>query len=1402
MVYSGVDDLTPVQKQILAAQAQINAEMDRAAGLSNAHASAANNLSSSLNTLSASGQNTNKTFTDMARGAASSVFGFSLLAGGAVVAGREIAQFAQDAIQQSRQLEQEIANISSIKPSIDTTLLYAQLAEMQTRIPATAHQLADSYYQIASSIDVSATDTLAITEKTALGARAALAGVQQWSTGVVGALNAYKMGLADVDHIQDVFFLTVKNGVITGQQLASSFGPVAQGAQAAGQSFEFAAAASAAITKEGGNAADNMTRLKDLFEHFTSKKAQNELHAFGIATTDVKGNFLSFIDILGQLNTKLSTLSESGRAEVLQKIFPDVRARQGLDILLREIPNLTEYLKQNETQAGATGAAVGKMLDTTAAKAELVNNKIAQVKENLGLWLDPIRDIVTLSNSDFGKGINDFMNNLAKNGGPATEGIQALGSVFVSTSNDIDAASKKTLDSFAAMDSGIAAHDREMAASTSEAALAMTTDMDAYQKFLDSMLPAAQQALIKHQQAYTDLKTSLENDLTAVEAKISEYQSNTTSSSSAVANNYAWLVQQLQSRAGEIAAAIQLLIDAEHRLQEAALATQLGISQPVGPLSPSQGGGGSPQANAAVTADANAAGSARIAEASGKTKDLAKAHLDAAAAVVAHDQAAVAFNQGLDKLSGTHARSAQTIAAENQLYKDQQIQLAANTQYIQANTQATIDANAAREGRKGESAAKKADAAADSSRISSQYIEEIRARQAVMAAQKNLNDVTDAWNAKIDDATSNFKNYSDAAKASLAQFKSEITAAKDALDRYTQDANDRLKVMQDRIDADTLALKNLKQAQADALDPLKINALAAADALAHLRELTAAGDEQFARTAHQLALALYDLQQKEDAVAKPFDDSLKAQTLALQALRDEATKIAFVYDAQLIPLQAELNRLNEQAKASDHAKTLHDEALTVENLAARLATATGAEREHLQALYDQAKAKEELDTKRFSLEERIAAIEAEKKAALDAVNTRIKAAEMEKTATEEARAAAIKTYEEQKKIIEDSQKLLDHQREQFDYVQHQKELAAQADLDAVNKAIANQEAINRVVDDALQRFINDETTRRANYAKDASDYEAAATRKIAADQKTYDAIVVGISKTTAVLQGQIDTLKSAAKAAEDDAKDKVTYWQGIATTISQAYGVIDKLATAQDKGVTLTKDQASALKQSQDAINGIVKILPDMGNLYGGLDTTFKNTNTSISTKVSDLWAEHQVGGIPYTFGTAQNALDTMMTNKLKWTKDNVWGAAFDALAPLATTKLGDVKDASLAGALAVGTSIGDAVGDGFWAARDYMASQMAAAVNYALDGAKIGGSTPGSPPTGVPPGSPGNPPGSNTYGPPVSYAPPISSMTGTTVVVESHVHVHGSGLPKEQGTWDTVAREISRSLSRYGKGF
>jgi TP901 family phage tail tape measure protein len=304
-------------------------------------------------------------------------------------------------------LQQSVANISTIV-DVNTQKLTADLNAMSGRVPETAAQLASSFYNIASSIDMASSGGQAgltkITELLARGAVAASTDADTWGTAMLGLKNAYNQSFDQMQHSSDVMFKTIQYGVVNGQQLAAGLGELTSSAKVSGLSIDELGASIAAVTRQGGDAGQNLNNLNNLLTKFTTKSSQDELHNLGVKTLDAKGNFLPFMDVLTQTKARLDTMTPSARALELQAIFPDLQARTGLTTLLDQLDSAKTFLADNKTAAGTTEAAYTKMSQTASAQWKLFTNNLKAGAATVGA---SVLGAVTPQLVDFNKTLTD-----------------------------------------------------------------------------------------------------------------------------------------------------------------------------------------------------------------------------------------------------------------------------------------------------------------------------------------------------------------------------------------------------------------------------------------------------------------------------------------------------------------------------------------------------------------------------------------------------------------------------------------------------------------------------------------------------------------------------------------------------------------------------------------------------------------------------------------------------------------------------------------------------------------------------------------------------------------------------------------------------------------------------------
>lgn len=311
-------------------------------------------------------------------GFAAGIAGFNALSG--AVSG---------AVKGAADLEQSVANISTVKPDIDTSLVFGKLNDISTRVPQTAQQLGAGLYNIFSSLEVSTQDGLSLVETFAKGAVGAATDAQTFGTAAMGVMNAYGLTTRDAGHISDVFFNTVKSGVVTGQELAQNLGLVTQAAKLAGVDLDSLGGFIAGVTKEGGSAQQNINDLNNLFLKINTKEAAAGFRELGIETVTSTGAMRPQIDVMTDLKAKTQDMTEAGRTLAIQKIFPDLQARAGAAVIIDQLDFVKSAIEENRTSAGAAEDAFTRMSGTVEAQTKLLGNAFTAIENELIVGLFP-----------------------------------------------------------------------------------------------------------------------------------------------------------------------------------------------------------------------------------------------------------------------------------------------------------------------------------------------------------------------------------------------------------------------------------------------------------------------------------------------------------------------------------------------------------------------------------------------------------------------------------------------------------------------------------------------------------------------------------------------------------------------------------------------------------------------------------------------------------------------------------------------------------------------------------------------------------------------------------------------------------------------------------------------------
>jgi TP901 family phage tail tape measure protein len=1062
----------------------------------------------------------------LGKGFAANLVGISLFAQGVVGLGAKVGDFVSDAVARFHQLEQEVANIKSIKPEIDTDRFYTQLSEMQTRVMVDSKELARGAYQIASSVDLGADQILQLTEKTAKGAAASRTDMETWSTAVVGAMNAYGLSIKDVDHIQDVFFHAIKDGVVTGAQLAAGFGPIAQSARLAGVDINDAAAAMVVVTKQGGDASQNLNDLNNFFQKFSTANAQENLEKMGVKTKTATGEFRPMIQILQELKLRLDSMTPSQRGSALSDLFPDLQAQRGLTKLLNDIPLLTKEMQEMKGAAGETNAAYATMMDTSSAKTQALTARVNQLKEAWGKVLDPVsaiagqmagyeKEVADLGNTykiatDRAKELYDITKNRGLFNVSVTDpGIQELlkkwQDEYVKTQDQATAtegvirhANEEMADS-----AGLPAEAQAAATAAQEAALAEFTNAlqlsardsaewaeivkahggDVVAAF-NSMEKEAQEALV----------TRLKGDYDTAQKNYEKW-------TGSITNNTDGLVTRTERDAVRAAAALRMVAQAYAEVEAALRAANM------------------------------AEGTVR--HSSGERADDPR-------------------TSDYTTKTGVHYTGGVTEQDWIDYYKKQQ-----GKDYL-GSTAPWLTEKGGGGGKKG-SGTDYADNIADAQRKLEQLAAMKRATDAVTQAQDALDNETKKWNLTLGQTDGLIKQLQAAENALVtghnAPLRQSLEQAQKAYKDFAKESERSIHTMDVRLHELDEQLKQLgRDAKAD-LAPFE---QALADAQHHLEELsrqTRDTDAAYEEQLHALSNQAYEL----DTALEGLNETLRAQ-------QDELAAITERYDAELIPAHEELLRLKESERQLDTRDHLHEEQVQIENVAAAMANATGAERARLAEQLKGLQERHGLHQQEETLQARINRLEADKERDVRAQQERIKATEKE-----------IEGVNRRKEAIQEEERAIQHRRDEFDYEQAQKALAAQHDVERAQEALTKEQELWKGRTEAVQAYHDKLKEVRDAQAYNDQETERVLSEAVSKAQENYDKWKTLFDNDIADLQALRAEQEKSAKMAEQPFKDALEAAQKFKTELQTSQGFTNQIDTAMD---TIAKNTQKAQEKS------------------------------------------------------------------------------------------------------------------------------------------------------------------------------------------------------------------------------
>lgn len=296
-----------------------------------------------------------------------SIVAFAAAFAGIVAAGAKSAENFRD-------FSTQIAAVGTIADVSDAKL--AEFADgvrqLSRDMGVDAVNAAKALYDIIGS-NVSADNALTALALSAKAARAGLTDVKTAASGALAAINGFGLPVRDLEHVLDVMFQTVKDGVITFSEFGSVIGDIAPVARLAGVSIEEIGAALATLTVGGVSAPEAATSISRAIQSL-SDPVPEAAKRFADLNIEFRG-LVGTIEQISKLN--LST-------EQFGKLIPEVRAAKAVAALSQNFAFLNEQLRQAKENAGQMQAAYERMAATPQAKIDRFNASVKDLSLSVG----------------------------------------------------------------------------------------------------------------------------------------------------------------------------------------------------------------------------------------------------------------------------------------------------------------------------------------------------------------------------------------------------------------------------------------------------------------------------------------------------------------------------------------------------------------------------------------------------------------------------------------------------------------------------------------------------------------------------------------------------------------------------------------------------------------------------------------------------------------------------------------------------------------------------------------------------------------------------------------------------------------------------------------------------------
>jgi TP901 family phage tail tape measure protein len=210
------------------------------------------------------------------------------------------------------------------------------------------------------------------------------------------AMNAYGSDTLGASNATDILVAAVREGKLEADQLAGAMGGVIPIASNMGVRFDEVAAAMAAMSRTGTNAAEGATQLNAILASIKkpTKDAEDSIGAMGLSMKDVQ-NSLADKGLIATLEMLQQGLIQTGQDA--SSIFPNIRALKGfLDLTGAGLETNKQIFHSLTNAIGATNEAMGINAESASFKmTKSLNEMKGSLLEVGSVLLEMLVPVVT-----------------------------------------------------------------------------------------------------------------------------------------------------------------------------------------------------------------------------------------------------------------------------------------------------------------------------------------------------------------------------------------------------------------------------------------------------------------------------------------------------------------------------------------------------------------------------------------------------------------------------------------------------------------------------------------------------------------------------------------------------------------------------------------------------------------------------------------------------------------------------------------------------------------------------------------------------------------------------------------------------------------------------------------------